>query len=332
MFASPFWSATADVTRKHRAMLIGTIIGTGLLVFGLSQARSFWFIVLVIIGYAFLSAPILPIVDHTVVSLLGVNRDRYGRQRLWGAIGWGVIGPLTGWLVDQFGLLLIFPFYLVLFGLTLASILRLKIHPVKPAGAPFWRSLTRLTSNRRWLIFLFVAYVSGSCLGVVNNYLFLYMDELKSSSTLMGIALAVGTISEIPILFFSNWMLRRWGPRGLLTISLAAYVLRAFGYSIAAEPWQAVALQLLHGPTFSTMWVAGVSYASEIAPPGLGATAQSLFSSTSMGLGGITSAMAGGYLLDLYRGSGLFRVTAMAALVGLVIFILADRNSVRETS
>jgi PPP family 3-phenylpropionic acid transporter len=132
-------------------------------------------------------------------------------------------------------------------------------------------------------------------------------------------------LSEIPILFFSGKMLRRWAPRGLLTISLVAYVLRAMLYTAAAAPWQVLLIQLLHGFTFSTMWVAGVSLSHQLAPEGLGATGQGLFSSTSMGLGGIVGALVGGVLLDQFGGKGMFFYAGMAVLAGLLIFLIANR-------
>ena len=44
-------------------------------------------------------ALIIPLVDNAVIALLGKNRSRYGQQRLWGAIGWGVAGLAAGVLI-----------------------------------------------------------------------------------------------------------------------------------------------------------------------------------------------------------------------------------------
>jgi PPP family 3-phenylpropionic acid transporter len=262
-----------------------------------------------------------------VLARLGEDRALYGRQRLWGAVGWGITAPVAGWLVGRLGIGAAFASYLFFLSLTFLSGLFL---PVKKSGRsqPFLSGMRSLLANRGWFLFLLVAFLGGAGSSVTSNYLFLYLEDLKASSTLMGLSLTIATISELPVLFFSNQLLRRWGPRGLMILSLAAYVVRALGYSLAANPGQAVMFQLLHGLTFSAMWVAGVSYANEIAPEGLGATAQGLFSSTVMGLGGITGAFFGGLLLDRYGSAGVFRISAIVVLAGLLVFLYTGRKEI----
>lgn len=329
LFAAPFWGGLADALQRHKRVLMISLAGAWLSVLGLSQAREFWLIAPAVAGYAFFSATVMPLVDNSVLTLLGDHRERYGSQRVWGAIGWGLAGPLAGWLTG-FSLGWAFTGYLALVAATILVTVRLPVSGA-PQRSPFWAGVRKLLSDRRWFVFLLVCFVSGAGLSVVTNFLFLYMNELKASSTVMGLALAMATISEIPVLFFSGRMLHRWGPRGLLVISLAAYVARAYGYSIASEPWQVLLIQLLHGLTFSTMWVAGVSFAAEMAPKGLGATAQGLFSSTVMGVGGITGSLVGGLLLDRFGGAGMYFWSGSAVLVGLLLFLLAGRRLSRPT-
>ncbi|MBE0699857.1 MAG: MFS transporter, partial [Anaerolineaceae bacterium] len=306
-------------------------LGTGGMVAVLSFTRSYWLIIPIVIGFSFFNAPIIPLVDTSVLSMLGEHRDQYGKQRMWGAIGWGIAGPIAGWLVGIYGILAAFPAYLIL--LSMEFVPGYFLHVVKPEqGPPFWSGLRGLLADRRWYVFLLVIFLGGTGLSIVTNYLFLFMSELNATSAMMGVSLAAATLSEIPVLFFSGQMLRRWGPRGVLVLSLAAYVLRALGYSIATQPWQAVALQAFHGLSFSALWVAGVSYANELAPKGLGATAQGIFSSTVMGLGGISGAVLGGVLLDRFGGAGVFRISAAIVFLGLLLFLAAGKSLRRESA
>ena len=84
-------------------------------------------------------------------------------------------------------------------------------------------------------------------------------------------------------------------------------------------------IQLTHGLTFAAVWAAGVSYAGELAPPGLEATAQGLFNATLMGFGGIAGALIGGLLLERFGGAGMYAFGAAAAAVGMLVFFLASR-------
>ncbi len=64
-----------------------------------------------------------------------------------------------------------------------------------------------------------------------------------------------------------------------------------------------------------------------MAPAGLGATAQALFSSVFLGLGGIAGALIAGVLYDEFGTAAIFRFAAGAALAGFLFFALAGRGA-----
>ncbi len=326
LMAAPLWGGVADALHRHKQILLVALAGAGLSVIGLSQVRGFGWIALLVGCYSVFSATIIPQVDNSVLALLGQQRDQYGKQRVWGAIGWGMAGPAVGALISQGGLGWSFAGYAMLVLLALLAAWRLPIH-FKAQHDPFWSGVRKLVTDQRWFLFLLISFISGAGLSVISNYLFLYMNELNASSTIMGLALTMSTLSEIPVLFLSGKMLQRWGPRGLLVFSLIAFVIRAMLYTIATQPWQVLIIQLMHGLTFSTMWVAGVSFANQIAPEGLGATAQGLFTSTTMGVGGITGSLVGGLLLDRFGGHGMYFGMGIAVLFGLLLFVFLDRRT-----
>jgi PPP family 3-phenylpropionic acid transporter len=325
LFSAPFWGGLADATRRHRQVLMGVILGAILSVFLLSRSASFWLLLPFIAAYAFFNAPIVPLIDHSVLALLADRPEDYGKQRLWGAVGWGLAAPVTGLIVEQHGLPGVFPVYI---GIMCAGFLTAGILPItsQVRQGSLWGNIHTLLSDRRWLIFLAVVFLGGAGMAVINNYLFLYLSELHFSRTVMGLALTVATMSEVPILFFSGRMLQRWGPRSLLGVSLACFVIRVSGYSLASAPWQVLLLQLLHGLTFSALWAAGVAFAREAAPEGLGAMAQGLFSSVYMGLGAISGALAGGFLFEHMGGAGMFRWSSIAGILGLLFLWAARRR------
>jgi MFS transporter, PPP family, 3-phenylpropionic acid transporter len=326
--SAPLWGGLADATQQHKRLLLLAIGGSLAAVLVLSTLDSFYWLLPVVLLYAFSSAPIMPLVDSTVLGLLGNNKDQYGKQRLWGAIGWGLTGPIIGILIQRTGLQWAFYGYLILMTVGLLVATRLSVRQAR-IGGRFWNGLQTLLANRQWGLFLATVFVAGIGSAIIHSFFFLYLDRMGASRSLMGLTLAVGTLSEMPILFFSDRLLRRWGARGMLIFSLAAYVIRVFAYSAIHVPWMVLPVQLLHGPTFSAMWVAGVSYADEIAPEGLGATAQSLFSSTTMGLGAAVGALIGGFLYDSVGPNAMFQVSGAGVLVGLLFFIFFERRAAR---
>lgn len=318
IFAAALWGGLADATRQHRRLLALATAGAIVSILVLRTVSSFAALALVIASFAFFMSPINPLVDNSAVAMLGDRRNRYGRLRLWGSLGWGLSAPLIGRLVEEVGLRWSFVSYSLIMALTLVVILRLPISETSIGGS-FWRGFRQLMASRRWILFLVIVFVAGLGMGVVNNYLFLFMNQLGASASVMGLALTVATISELTVFVFSERMLNRWGTGRMLALSIVAMVLRLLAYSVITAPGAVLAVQLLHGFTFAALWTAGVAYANRVAPPGLGATAQGVFTGVSMGLATAAGALIGGVLYQDLGAAAMFRWTA----IGIALCLLA---------
>ena len=313
LVAAPLWGGLADATQQHKRLLMLAIALVLVSVVVLSRVNSFLLFIPVVAAYALFIAPVMPLVDNTVMGMLGKLTGKYGKQRLWGAVGWGIIAPLAGWLVEANSLQWTFYIYLALMTAGLFIIVYL---PVKQTGrSPKLRQgLRLLLLNWQWVLFLLVVLIGGTLLSITSSFLFLFLKDMNASSTLMGLSLTVATISELPVLYFSDRLLRRWSARGLLTLALLITVVRSLAYSSVKAPGWVLLIQLLHGASFSAMWVTGVASANEIAPEGLGATAQGLFSGVFLGLAGMIGGLIGGIL---YENLGAVMMFRWAGIIGL---------------
>ncbi len=329
LVSASVWGAVADATRKHRLILLLAIGGTWTAVLVMSQVTSFWALVPIVSVYAFFIAPAIPLVDNSVMALLGEHRSEYGRIRVWGSYGWGVIAAIIGVLIQRSGLSWAFTGYLILMAVVFLVSTRLHITSTS-LGAKFSSGLRTLMTNTQWVIFVAVALTIGMSLGIFLNYLFLYLKELGVSNTIMGLSLTVSTFSEIPIFLYSKKLLDRWGAKALLAFAMIFTVVRAFAYVAMTAPWQVLVISLLHGPTFAAMWSAGVAYADESAPPGLGATAQGIFSGFVIGLGSALGAFVGGYLYEAYGALVAFQFAGWAALLALLVFLWVNRAAMKR--
>ena len=329
--SAPLWGAVADATRQHRLLLMLAIGGAILVAAGLSFATRFLTLVPIVILFAFFTAPIVPLVDNSVMALLGAQKDQYGKVRLWGAIGWGLMGPLVGLLSERSGMQWIFWGYISFMALALLVSFRLPISE-QSGMFRFGHEVRQLLADSRWLPFLAVVFVGGASMALITGYLFLHIQNLGGSEALMGLALTFSTISEIPFLFYSDRLLARWGARRLLVLSLIVFAIRTLALSLVQTAWLVLLLQLLHGPSFAAMWVAGVSYADKLAPPGMGATAQGVFSGIMLGLASACGGFIGGLLFAGIGGSMMYRWTAVAVVTALVLFIFAEKRMTRTTT
>jgi PPP family 3-phenylpropionic acid transporter len=267
-------------------------------------------------------APIIPLIDNSVLESLGVQSARYGKIRLWGSVGWGLAAPPVGLFLEWAGLH--WGFYLCAGGMLVLLAVSFRL----PLGQPdvthrFWAGLRLLLVNWQWPVFLLVVFIGGAGLSIIHNYLFLFVAQLGGSKSLMGAALSIATISELGIMFFSNPLLTRWRARTLLYVALLTLAVRGLAYAYTQAPWPVLVIQLLHGPSFALLWIAGVAHAHRIAPPGLKATAQGLFFGVTTGLGGAFGAIAGGWLYESLGLAVMFWWIGLGMLACLLLFIAA---------
>ncbi len=317
------WAGLADATGKHRRLLVVAMLGMLVLVYGIAVAPNMLWLMPAVALYAFFRAPVGPLVDASVLRVLGERRHEFGRQRLWGAIGWGATAPIVGAITERLGLRWAFYAYMPLLAVCLLITLRLPVAQ-PPRTVSFWHGLRGFLRNRQWLIFLATVFVAGVASSANSGFLFLHLDDLGAPNTLMGLSLTAASLGEIVMFSAAPWLLRRWGPRGLLIAALSASSVRMLGYSLMRAPWIVLPLQVLHGPAFSGLLTAGVAYADEMAPPGMGATAQAIFGSVQTGLAAAVGGLVSGVVLDLYGAPTLFFGCSVAVALALALFVRAS--------
>ena len=194
------------------------------------------------------------------------------------------------------------------------------------AGVAIKQGLRVLLVDRRWILFLTLALAGGFALAANNAYFLPYLKELGTAEAWMGVALTIGTLSEIPVLFFGNRLLQRFTANGLLLLAMIITGLRLVALAIVRTPEAAVLLQLTNGLTFPAMWIAGVAYADQYAPPGMRATAQGLFGAMVFGLGLAIGGFVGGPILENRGGQVLFLIFGIVVLMVVASVALLQKR------
>lgn len=324
LVAAPFWTNIADATRRHRLVMslgIGVAI-TSMLI--LQSLTTFVLIFVVILIYNFFFSPVGSLADSATMSMLGADRAMYGRIRMGGTIGWGVIAPIAGALVDHYGLKIAFWTFSVLMFINFLVAQRV-VHDSTDHTEAENPGVRYFFTNRRWILFLLSAFLGGLGALSVASYLFPYMAEMGSSKSTMGVAAFIATATELPIFFFGNRLVKRFTSQGLLVLALILMGIRSILFSWAQALLPVLLIQGLGGMLFPAMWVAGVSYADEHAPVMLKSTAQGLFGAMSFGFGSAVGGFIGGLLLESIGGRGLFFVFGLIILGGLGMIELVRR-------
>lgn len=318
--ASPLWGLFADALRLRRLLLPVVIAGAVVPAIFLSVTSDFWLIFALVSVMSLFAAPVAPLADSATLAALGNARERYGSQRIWGVLGWGLSTIAFGWAVQRMGLGLIFWVYPI--AGALAALAALAMPRAEVVTVNVVQAARRLLRDGRWARFLVGAMFIGCSGALMHGFFSLYMEDLGASSAQIGLAYTMASISELPVMAFSAFAIRQWGARWLIVTAGIAYTIRMLLYWSAPTPEWALTIQLLHGLCFASLWTAGVVEAQRLAPSVLEATAQSLFGMAVFGVAVALANAVGGVIYRDYGYGALFAAAALIAALGASILAL----------
>jgi PPP family 3-phenylpropionic acid transporter len=317
ILATPVWGMLADALRIHRVLLPLAVAGTLVPVLLIGRTASFELLLVLVAVLAIFTAPVTALADSATLGMLGADRSRYGGQRVWGAVGWGLSTLSAGALVERLGLPIMFPSYLLIGAL--AAGVAMFLPRASVPRVDLRAAAGTLIRDPRWARFLGCIFLIGCCNSAINGFLALYLQDLGASGERIGLAIAVASVSELPVMALAPAVLRRWGAPPLLICAGLLYAVRTAAYAVAPNLGWALAAQILHGPCFAALWTGGVDQAHRLAPTGLEVTAQSLFGTLFFGVAtAIASSVGGQIYRDLGYGA-LFGASSVAALLGALI-------------
>jgi PPP family 3-phenylpropionic acid transporter len=318
LIALPFWTGLADAKRWHKFVMGLGIFVSVVTILLLPSLTGFAVVFITIVLFYIFLSPVSALADSATMTMLGEERAMYGRIRLGGTIGFGLFAPIAGVLVQNYGLKIGFWSFSVIM-LANFFISQKFSHGSHEAETSKNGGIRVFLTSRRWINFLFLAFLGGIGATSAASYLFPYMAELGANESTMGVALTIASLTEIPIFFFGNRFVRKFGSYGLLILALLLLGVRSLLFAAVSVPWLVLIVQVFGGMLFPAMWSAGVSYADEHAPAGLKSSAQGLFGAMAFGVGSAFSGFVSGPLLESVGGRGMFLVLGVVILAGLAL-------------
>ncbi|XP_019615384.1 PREDICTED: major facilitator superfamily domain-containing protein 6-like [Branchiostoma belcheri] len=301
---------------------------------------TFWILFFLLVPAQALQNASRPQADAHTMQLLKNNPSDFGKQRLWGAVGFGLASVIAGFAMDNFSERrqnqdetdYSVTFYMFA-GFGTATLLTVafgfeKWRQARPQK--MFRSLQKLLRRPNELLFLVIMFIIGSSFGAKANFLFWYLKDIGGSQLLLGLALMISCMGELPFMFFSGKLIRKIGHQQVFQLALFCYAVKFLSYSLIPSPWWVLAIEPLHGITFGAMFSASVTYASLIAPPGMEATMQSIVSAFQFGVGYASGSLIGGAIFHAFGGVVLFRTYAVVCLVSCILYRLIPRCLTRS--
>lgn len=145
MFGSLLWASVADRLRSSRWLLLAIVMGSGCAFCALPLLRHRRPLLAgALAAYAFCVSGVEPIVNAWAIRYITVRGGdavtQWGRQRVFGAAAWGLVGLGVGALTSRFGAIAVFGGYAaatLLFALVVLAAPSMEVtdHPEGPADA-----------------------------------------------------------------------------------------------------------------------------------------------------------------------------------------------------
>ena len=237
---------------------------------------------------------VLPYVE--LISLHEIGKERYGKSRLFGSIGFMAVAlVLVRFMQDPTNALDF------LFVLTVATIF-FAFYVVR--HAPSLKEESRQHSSndvslfRDWRLWLGFALMQVS-FGAFYNFFTIYETAHGVSMQMTIYLWSFGVLIEIAMLYFQGGLLQKKNLLLLLQLGALATVLRWFlVFAFADTLWVMFLAQSLHALSFALFHSAAISYLFHLYRNK--ALAQQLFSGISYGLGALLGAFLAGYVYEYF--------------------------------
>jgi len=333
MLAQPLWSYFSDIFQIRRPILVVANLAMAAAIFALGYAQTFGGVYACALIFALFRAPIHPIGYALVFDFLEAERkpEEFGLLRLWGSLSFAISSMLIGGLLIKDFLsylpLILFTIY-ALTGLTTCLLPETKGR----FSYSILEGLRFLPSNPEFLLFLIGSIFIGASFGIAMNYQTLFLGMLGASPWVVGIAVSLQAILEIPLMLAAPALLRRYSWSLLILIGAVVLPIRWLLYIIIDNPVWIIPTQAFHSIAIVSFMVVGASLVNRQMHAKWRATSQGLYSVSLDGVGSGLGVFVAGNVLQLFGVRAVWMLNLGIGLIGLaIIFLALKRFDVKKT-
>jgi PPP family 3-phenylpropionic acid transporter len=321
----PFYGMLADRFGYKKTLLVSCFFASLCYVFYLFEG-GFGYLFLVTVFMALFYNTLQPVLDSLSLALVKKSPAfSYGTLRIAGAAGWAFTGIINGQLIDAMNTNVIFAIAAVSMLFTFIFAFSLQHHKEKSVNTDThsFKNVKDVFGNKNLLFLLLCVFLVSAGTTTIWNFYSTYMKENGASASLVGYGLSLQGLCELPLFYFSARIIARLGIKTTLLITVFVTALRLLLYSVVKNSQVAIAIEILHGVSWSLFWVVCVEHVNTLVKEEWRATGQSLLYAAYFGIGAIVGNFWTGYLSDTkMKIADIFLLNAgIATIVGLMILL-----------
>ncbi|RIB15748.1 major facilitator superfamily domain-containing protein, partial [Gigaspora rosea] len=310
-----------------------------------------------VVIYSIFDGGVVSLIDNLTINVLSRKEEstKFGRQRLFGTISWGITSAALGFIIDglnsYYVLFFAFGFFIGLFLLVLylipvgdfkvaddidlvqlgstsneVSTQIVDVDDIITAPPPpFMKAILKLITKPRLLLFLFVILLTNTVKSSITTFLYVFLTEdRKADAKLLGLSTSVGVTTEIITFYFGKYALESTSPEVIIIAGGMISTLRAALYAFFGanmNSWLSLPIEMLQGLEYALVRPASLEIISQLSPPRLRATAIGVLSATeslSTGLGRIV----GGLLYAYFGPIKMFLYMTWIGISALITYVV----------
>ena len=266
--------------------------------------KDFYLLFFFMLLHGLFFMPSLPLINSIVFRHIP-NANNAPRVFVFGTLGWIIVNLIVGVLLGGAGNANFFivggsvSIFLGIFAMTLPDTPPTPVVPGEKSASVL--DVLVLFKDKSFSIFAVCVVVGG--IAACGFYFPMQVPLFTERSYPAPVALT--TLNQFSELFFMlalPFFAARYGLKKCLILGLLSWTLRYVFFMQSAFTFALFGL-LLHGFSYSFLYVASYMYAEKKAPPALKASAQSLMAFLMLGVGQTLGSLMYGYAIDQYPAS-----------------------------
>lgn len=301
-------------TKSFNAALVIMLASSLFFYFSLD---SFYKLIIANIGLGIGLSLVLPYIE--VISLSTIGKERYGKIRLFGSVGFVLVALVLVKFLSSADVALNYLLICTFSTAAVAFVIVRNSHAKTKSEEKVENDISLLRDWRLWLG-LTLMQVS---FGAFYNFFTIYETNYGVSLDMTIYLWTFGVLAEIVMLFYQGRFLRN---NLLLILQITTFATAIRWFLLFLYPQNLAVLffsQSLHALSFALFHSAAISYLFHVYKHK--ALAQQFFSGVTYGLGGFSGAVLAGYIYELYPRE-LFLSSALIALLASGFLYLHSKN------
>ena len=327
ILAPNVWGALGDFTGRRMALLRLGCAMCALIFLNIFWVSSFITMAIIMVGYGFFWAAVLPQFEVVTLNYLQDKTDDYSKIRIWGSVGFVVFVLLLGFVFEAISVQFLPVFMLVILCVMFINSLAIKGQELTQEHEESSGFLS-LIKKSEVIGFLLAAFLMQLSFGAYYTFFSLFLERAGYSTTTIGALWAVGVIAEILMFLMVHRLFKAINYKVILIVSLLLASVRWLltGHYVDIL-WVLILMQLTHAATFGTMHAVSMHYVHQFFKGQHQGQGQALFASLTYGAGGAVGAILSGYVWSVDFGVTMFELAAVSALLGaLLAWILVKKS------